>query len=685
MQIPKHILPGLVGIGVIVAARLLGLFQPMEWAALDAGLRWRSPESTDDRVMIVGIDEADIQAIGTYPIPDGVLAQLLQKLQTYEPQVIGLDIVRDLPVEPGHGDLVSAFQSMENVIGAESIVPDRTGATIAPPTALQPERIGFVDAVLDTDGNQRRSLLGAATVDGNYQFSMAIRLASAYLRQHGIELTNGIRDETAMRFDSVEFPVIYPNSGGYVGADSGGNQTLLNFRSGPQPFRIVSLTDVLDDQVDPAWFQGRVILIGITANSTKDIAQSSAIVSSTTGLMFGVEVHAHETSQILSAVMEGRSLLHMWSDGWEYSWIIVWGFIGMGSSRLIQRPSRHFLVITITGLGLIISGYVSLLSGWWLPIMPALVAFLLNGVILHAFYLYNRSLQSRISDRQLVIEQTFNAIHNGPLQTLATLMRNLDNPEVSKHTLRNDLQHLNQELRSVYVGIQQEVVQTDRLYLQGQLSLDLTAPLHELLYEVYNDTLQRDFPHFATLKVKVVKFEPFDETSLLSEQKRDLCRFFEEALCNVGKHATAANRLMIDCRYTSKSNIIRVIDNGTGIDRTKMDTPELDTTELDTTELDTTELDGVEIGPPNTNTIMSDAVTSNVISLNTYSPQPSISKGRGTQQAKNLAKQLGGTFKRSPYRSKGTICELKWSPKQPLLHQVQRKIIAVFGRSNGQI
>jgi adenylate cyclase len=31
--------------------------------------------------------------------------QLLEKLNAYQPRAIGLDIYRDLPVEPGHGSL----------------------------------------------------------------------------------------------------------------------------------------------------------------------------------------------------------------------------------------------------------------------------------------------------------------------------------------------------------------------------------------------------------------------------------------------------------------------------------------------------------------------------------------------------------------------------------------------------
>jgi len=643
----RALLPGLLGIGIVVAARLTGFLQPLEWAALDTALKWRLAEPTDEHVTIVGIDESDIQAVGTYPIPDEVLAQALQQLQDYGAEAIGLDIVRDVPVEPGHRALVESFQSMDNVIGAESVVPDRFGSLIAPPPALPSEHIGFVDNKLDADGNIRRSLLGAATTDGGYQFSMPIRLAMAYLEPDGLMLENGIRDPAAMRFGSVELARVSPNTGGYVRADAGGIQTLLNFRSGAEPFRRVSLMEVLQGEADPEWFRDRIVLVGVTASSAKDIVQSSAVRSSNPGLVFGVEVQAHATSQLVNAVLEGRSLLYTWSDGWEYAWIVVWGWVGIGISRRVQRLGRYFALVVGLSIGLLSLAYVGVFGGWWLPIVPALFAFWLNSVVFHVAYLYNCSLQSRIRDRQLVIEHTFTAIHNGPLQTLATLTRKVDAPDFSQEQLQQDLQNLNSELRSVYETIRREAMQDGRepsLY-------DLSLPLHELLYEVYSDTLQRDFPYFKDLKIHIVKFEPFDETSLSPELKRNLCQFLEEALCNVGKHAAGTKRLLIECRNDGTSNVIRVEDNG------------------------------VSVG-----------MDARISEQSRPSEGSSAPPGWGTRQAKTLARQLGGTFERwfacaehvSPKSAKGMVCELRWQARrsfeQGVQHLVQTLTLAVFGK-----
>ncbi len=167
-------------IAVIVLARLAGGLQTLEWAALDKALRLRPTESPDDRIVIIGIQESDIRGAGKYPIPDQTLAQLLNQLQTYQPTAIGLDIFRDLPVEPGHQALVRALQA-KNIIAIEKVIPDQSGYTVNPPSSVPTERLGFMDFVFDADGKLRRGLLGSSN-QRDYRFSLALRLAELYLK-----------------------------------------------------------------------------------------------------------------------------------------------------------------------------------------------------------------------------------------------------------------------------------------------------------------------------------------------------------------------------------------------------------------------------------------------------------------------------------------------------------------------
>ena len=249
---------GLSIIAIFLALRMLGFLQALEWNVLDFALRKRPAEATDDKVTIINITEADIQQSLSYPIADRSLAELLNRLQTYEPRVIGLDIFRDFPVGAGYDELASVFADSDNIIGIQKI----TSPTVSPPRALPPEQVGFVDAPLDQDGFLRRNLLGALDEQGDYQFSFTIRLAERYLADEGITLENGRRDPSTMRFGDAEIPRFRANTGGYVGADDGGNQTLINFRAGSAPFAKLTYSELISGQVDPALLTDRVVVVG---------------------------------------------------------------------------------------------------------------------------------------------------------------------------------------------------------------------------------------------------------------------------------------------------------------------------------------------------------------------------------------------------------------------------------------
>ena len=604
-------LPGLAILGLIIAIRLAGGLQFQEWLALDSFLRLRPSEPVDEQITIVGINEADISQAG-YPIPDNILAELLRTLQQYQPRAIGLDLARD-QADP---ELVAALKKHPAQIAVEKVLPDR----FAPPPGLPAQQVGFVDAIADADGRLRRSLLGMPNPQNpqDYKFSLTLRLAEAYLAQAEISLESGRRDRHVMRFGAVELPRFFPHSGAYVGADAGGVQLLLNFRSGAR-FRTLSLSDIQTGNFEPSWIRDRIILIGMTAPSVKDVFTTSAIASANApGQIYGVEIQAHAVSQILAAVLDGRSLLKTWADGWEYLWIIGWGVFGISLAWLPVSPAKNLLGIALASVCLVGVSYALLAWwGWWVPVVPAMLVLVLDGVVLTSFYAHDHALRLRLNDRQQTIDRTYDTIHNGPLQTLKLTIRRVRDCSYSEEQVLSELERLNLELREVYESLKQEVqTQQDNLHLGSGTNLDLNAPLHELLYQVYHQTLERDFPCFHSLKIKIPIFEPIDERRLSVEQKRGLCQFLEEALCNVGKYATGVTRLKVICTSQPGWCILRVEDNGVGID-------------------------------------------SSVI-------------GRGTQQAKNLARKLGGKFSRKRRSPKGTVCELTWSVKKSWFYRFRK-------------
>ena len=262
------------------------------------------------------------------------------------------------------------------------------------------------------------------------------------------------------------------------------------------------------------------------------------------------------------------------------------------------------------------------------PVMgvQTILIFLHNRLQLMVESLYTERLQyyaqiiERQSIRQKALEQAFTQIHNGPLQTLALLQRDVQTEQISPTEFLQRLNSLNSEIRAVGHSLTDESNTVSKsvsspetlasatfencLRLGEGTSIDLNLPLHNLLHEVYSLTLKRNMTYFQTIGVKVRNFAPITQPSLTLEMKRDLCLWLEEALCNVGKHARGVTRIVVTGEERGDNYILKVQDNGCGLKPGK--------------------------------------------------------EQQGTKHSHLLAKRLGGKFRRESLPKGGVICELSW-------------------------
>lgn len=379
---------------LVILVRSLGLLQSFEWAAFDQYLRLRPAEPQDERIVIVGINEADLQDIRQPIISDAIYAQLLEKLKAKKPRAIGLDIYRDLPVEPGHQDLVRVFNSTPNLIGIQKVVGDSRREAIPPPPALKAKgQVGANDLILDADNKVRRALLYVQAPNGEQVFSLGLYLALLYLNQQKIvpQIEPGTKN---WRLGKTKFLPFEANDGGYVQADDRGFQLLLNYRGGSRHFSTVSLTDVLKDRLPANWGRDRIILIGGVGESFPDL-HFTPYSSSRLSLpvrMAGVEIHATLASQIISSALEGRTLIKSWSEPFDWFWIVLWSTIGSFLSwqnrytNGVTRFSFNRVNVTLLGGVFLIGGtYLAFLGGWWIPVIPPILGLMSSAIAINAY------------------------------------------------------------------------------------------------------------------------------------------------------------------------------------------------------------------------------------------------------------------------------------------------------------
>jgi len=384
------ILAGSVSVaGLITIMRLFGSLQFWELHNLDLWFNLRPEEPSDQRILIVGIDEADIAKVGKWPLPDRLLGQLLQKIAAQKPRAIGLDLYRNLPVDPGHAELEKVMQTIPNLIGVESIQEK-----IYPPPILKKlNQFGIDDVVLDIDHTLRRTILAIPDDHDQTVPAFSMVLANTYLNAEKIphkKVEN--QDQNTIQLGGYAFHRFKSNDGGYVNADDGGYQILLNYRKSAQGFSKVSLTDMLTGHL-PSNFQShglanRIVLIGLTAPSIiKDYVDTP--YKTHFYHIPEVEYQSQAISQILSSVLNGRSGINILPSSIEK--LLIWVFCGLGTAMAwcLRSWLKLSALLFLAVFGLIITCYTAFLYSWWLPLIPSVLS-LMGGATITAIITHNQ-------------------------------------------------------------------------------------------------------------------------------------------------------------------------------------------------------------------------------------------------------------------------------------------------------
>ncbi|NJP09314.1 MAG: CHASE2 domain-containing protein [Leptolyngbyaceae cyanobacterium RU_5_1] len=396
--------------GCIIALRVAGFLQTWELTTLDQFFQFRPLEPVDHRIVIISIDEADLHKVGKYPIPDAQMAELLQKLHDAQPRAIGLDVYRDLPVEPGHTKLLQISQQIPNLVSIEHIQDE--GELTVPPLSLLSQRnqAGFNNVVHDQDDKVRRGLLYWQPRDSSKaRQSFALMLALKYLQADGITPRASADHTGEMQLGNAVFRRFRSDTGGYARADEGGYQILMNPRGPADSFHRVSMMDVLEKRVSPELLRDRIVLIGYTAVSLNDFVTTS-YSSRMTGAsqpIPGIELHANLISQIIGAALDGRMLIQTWSEPLEWVWILVWSGVGAGMSWKLRSPRIFALLLILIGTSLTGVCYLTLLKGWWIPVIPPMLAFLGSAI---AITVYVARLQEELRRSKEFLNTIINTI-----------------------------------------------------------------------------------------------------------------------------------------------------------------------------------------------------------------------------------------------------------------------------------
>lgn len=324
----------------------------------------------------------------------------MSTLEKYQP-TIGLDIYRDVSVEPGKAELTTRLE-LSDPIFAICKVGDASTSGVAPPPVIPENRLGFSDVLVDSGGIVRRGLL-YQTPEKNSKCpanqALSLQLALNYLEKQGIKPQ--LTPQEYLKLGSTVFQPLKEHTVGYQNVDARGYQILLNYRSPANVAQQITLSEVLNNRFDRNLVRDRLVLIGVTATSSNDYFYTPYSRGQQDLRMPGVLIHAQIASQILSAVLDGRKLIWFFPSPVEGLWIWVWALIGgCFGWRLRPLVLGVSVIVALVGLGII--SYVILSQAGWVPIVTPALALVGTAVSVISYKISQEKHSEPISSSQVI-------------------------------------------------------------------------------------------------------------------------------------------------------------------------------------------------------------------------------------------------------------------------------------------
>ena len=260
---------------LIILVRSYGWLQPFELLVYDAlRVSWAGHEPSS-RIFLVGGNEDDITDFD-WPLRDGELADLLERIASWKARAIGVDIYRDRPKPPGTERLAAVLARHKEIVWTFKLQEGSQRAILPPEVVRGTDRAVLADFVPDPGNVMRRALLYAG--DENYT-ALGMELALRYLAAD--QIRPGPAEGDDIRLGKALLAPLDDTRGPYTRLDSAGYQMLLDYHGGLNPFPVKSIGEIMRSDEAAPLVRGRVVIVGIMSESVKIPSRARSIPAST--------------------------------------------------------------------------------------------------------------------------------------------------------------------------------------------------------------------------------------------------------------------------------------------------------------------------------------------------------------------------------------------------------------------
>lgn len=427
-RIAVTLLPLIFALLHAVGVLPMGMLHQLDDIIYDARLRATMPETLDERIAIVDIDEQSLAEVGRWPWPRHHVARLVDALfDGHGIALLGFDTVFAEPDEsaglgqlealargpmagtPGLAEQVERLRpeldrdarlarSLKDrpVVLGYYFTSDRDGRTsgVLPRPVLEPQALqgrairatrwngyganlgalaeaaplaGFFNAITASDGVVRAVPL-LAEYEGRYYESLSLAMFRRLVGQPRVE-PGFPPDSVSGRGYQALASVRLALAGGELAIpvdDRAAALVPFRGRGGPQggSFRYHSAADVLAGRVPPDALKGRIVLLGTTAPGLLDLR-----VTPVGEAYPGVETHAN----LIASLLDGQTLVRPdYALGYEMVMLLFCGLVLALALPLLSAARAVALSVGVAAAVVGLNSWLYLGHGLVLPLASSL-------------------------------------------------------------------------------------------------------------------------------------------------------------------------------------------------------------------------------------------------------------------------------------------------------------------------
>lgn len=321
---------------VVMGLLKLGVWQPLENIAYTVLFQIRGPTTWDDRVVVVAIDEASLDALGRFPWSRQRYAELLDRLTDANASTVAFNLILSEP-SPDDRELADAMIRQGRVVLAEAW--DQQGVPLPPTDSLQQAAIvlGHI--------SQPQTAIDGVTRNVEFQVQDIPTLGLAAVQVYSF----------------VQEAVPLPDPAPLL---------WVNWSGSTAQIPTYSYAEVLQGKIPAETFQDKIVLVGVTAAGLDPLQTPFDRNPPTTS----VYLHATVVNNLLQ-----RNFLWVPDDRW-----VLLGLLLAGCSLsyvMAYYPAGRWTGTATLCLGWCLISGLLFQANYWIPIASPVAVFLATAVV----------------------------------------------------------------------------------------------------------------------------------------------------------------------------------------------------------------------------------------------------------------------------------------------------------------